>query len=53
MMAKQRDDRRMGAVKGRVQALDPHTGKWIKIDARMEKIIADKKENHLNVARKF
>lgn len=42
-MAKQTDDRRMGAVKGRVQALDPHTGKWIKIDAGTGKIIADKK----------
>jgi len=43
MMAKQTDDRRMGVVKGRVQALDPHTGKWIKIDAGTVKIITDKK----------
>ncbi len=42
-MAKQTDDKRMGAVKGRVQALDPHTGKWIKIDTGTGKIIADKK----------
>ncbi len=42
-MAKQTDDGRMGAVKGRVQALDPHTGKWIKIDAGTGRIISPKK----------
>ncbi len=41
---KQEDDVRIGAVRGRVQALNPHTGKWIrKIQERI------KNKNRMNI----
>ena len=42
-MAKQTSKGRKGAVKGRVQALNPKTGKWIKRDTATGKIISHKR----------
>ena len=41
--AKKTKTGRKGAVKGRIQALNPKTGKWIKIDRKTSKIISHKK----------
>jgi hypothetical protein len=34
---------RKGAVKGRVQALNPKTGRWVKLDPKTGKIVSSKK----------
>lgn len=42
-MTKKTKKEKKGAVKGRVQALNPKTGRWIKIDTETGKIISQKK----------
>ena len=42
-MAKQTSKGRKGAVKGRVQGLNPKSGKWVKIDSKTGKILSHKK----------
>lgn len=37
------DNRRVGAVKNRVQVLNPKTGQWTKIDTTTHRIIGQKK----------
>ncbi len=43
IMAKQTDTGRKGAVKGRIQALNPKTGRWVKINTDTGKITGHKK----------
>ena len=42
-MAKKTAEGRKGAVKNRVQMLNPRTGRWVKVDTETWKIIEQKK----------
>lgn len=41
-MTKKTSEGRKGAVKGRVQALNPKTGRWVKIDTKKGTIVDHK-----------
>jgi len=44
-MAKTTSDGRVGAVRDRIQVLNPVTRRWLKLDTKTGKIVAQKKDS--------